>query len=157
VGRDEPIDEVQVNLEWSAGDCSGRTRRRRETGGWSEALDSYGYCGDSANGCDRGGTELATSFRPLPGSNTLLPLCSRQTRPQVDEAVCDFLANVDQILTVWEVAELLRITRQTVYRLAREGKIPAFRIGTDWRFRRDAIDRFMKRPMSIDDDDAEQS
>ena len=67
------------------------------------------------------------------------------------------MANVDQILTVWEVAELLRITRQTVYRLAREGKIPAFRIGTDWRFRRDAIDRFMKRPMSIDEDDAEQS
>jgi excisionase family DNA binding protein len=62
------------------------------------------------------------------------------------------LTIVDRLITADQVAELLRTTRQTVYRLVREGKILAFRIGTDWHFKRDAIDRFMKRPLPVDDD-----
>lgn len=37
------------------------------------------------------------------------------------------------MMTIPEVAELLRIGQRTAYTLAREGKIPAVRIGNQWR------------------------
>ena len=49
----------------------------------------------------------------------------------------------NEILTVTEVCELLRVDRSTIYRLIRLGKIPSFRIGKDWRFRTDVIVRWM--------------
>jgi len=49
-----------------------------------------------------------------------------------------------QILTAKEVAEYLNIHPLTVHKYAREGKIPAFKIGTDWRFHRKFIDRWIK-------------
>jgi excisionase family DNA binding protein len=39
-----------------------------------------------------------------------------------------------KVLTIPEVSEYLRVSRQTIYRLLRRGDIPAFRIGGDWRF-----------------------
>lgn len=46
--------------------------------------------------------------------------------------------------TVDEVAKALKLNPYTVRRLVREGKIPAFKIGGQWRFRKDEIDRFIK-------------
>ena len=48
-----------------------------------------------------------------------------------------------EILTIKEVSDLLRVHPGTIYRLSREGKIPGFRIGGIWRFRRDLIVRWM--------------
>ena len=48
-----------------------------------------------------------------------------------------------RIMTVAEIADYLNVGRRTIYRLARKGKIPAFKIGTDWRFDRDAIEKLM--------------
>lgn len=45
----------------------------------------------------------------------------------------------DAILTIPEVAELLRIAEKTVYTLAQRGEIPAFKVGGQWRFSRGAI------------------
>jgi excisionase family DNA binding protein len=49
----------------------------------------------------------------------------------------------DELLTLKEVCELLQVTQTTVYKLIKAGKIPAFRIGSDWRFRKDLIVRWM--------------
>lgn len=46
--------------------------------------------------------------------------------------------------TVDEVAKAFKLNPYTVRRLVREGKIPAFKIGGQWRFRKDEIDRFIK-------------
>ena len=46
----------------------------------------------------------------------------------------------DEILTVKQVAEYLKVNERTIYRLANEKKIPAFRVGTSWRFRKEEID-----------------
>jgi excisionase family DNA binding protein len=46
----------------------------------------------------------------------------------------------DQILTVKEVAEYLKVNERTIYRLATEKKIPAFRVGASWRFRMQEVD-----------------
>ncbi|MFA5361784.1 MAG: helix-turn-helix domain-containing protein [Candidatus Omnitrophota bacterium] len=43
-----------------------------------------------------------------------------------------------------EIAEYLRLHPYTIRRLAREGKIPAFRAGGRWRFRKDDIDQWSK-------------
>jgi excisionase family DNA binding protein len=47
------------------------------------------------------------------------------------------------VLTVKEISDLLHVRPSTIYKLIRQGKIPAFRIGSDWRFRKDAIMRWM--------------
>jgi len=49
-----------------------------------------------------------------------------------------------EILTTKEVAEYLNIHPLTVHKYAREGKIPAFKIGTDWRFHKKHIERWIK-------------
>jgi excisionase family DNA binding protein len=46
------------------------------------------------------------------------------------------------ILTVDEIADYLKIPRSTIYKLVREGKIPAQKIGRHWRFRKEAIDHW---------------
>ena len=66
----------------------------------------------------------------------------------VDILVCQpviSLAIVDQMLTADEVAVMLRISIGTLYKLVKKGKIPAFRIGTDWRFNREAIEKWMQQ------------
>lgn len=49
-----------------------------------------------------------------------------------------------EIMTTKEVAAYLKIHPLTVNKHAREGKIPAFKIGTDWRFHKQHIDSWIK-------------
>ena len=46
----------------------------------------------------------------------------------------------DDILTVREVAEMLKLADKTVYGLVSNGEITGFKIGGSWRFRRDDIE-----------------
>ncbi len=48
----------------------------------------------------------------------------------------------NEILTIDEVAEYLRLTPQTIYKWAQEKRIPAVKLGKEWRFRRSIIDRW---------------
>lgn len=50
----------------------------------------------------------------------------------------------DGILTIREVAKYLKINEKTAYRLAAEGKLPGFKIGGTWRFRKDEIEKLTK-------------
>jgi len=40
----------------------------------------------------------------------------------------------DEILTLKEVANYLKLAEKTAYRLAAEGKLPGFKVGGSWRF-----------------------
>jgi excisionase family DNA binding protein len=53
------------------------------------------------------------------------------------------MARDQDILTVKELSDLLRLHPTTVYKLVRQGKIPSFRVGNEWRFRKDAIMRWL--------------
>ncbi len=46
-------------------------------------------------------------------------------------------------LTTAEVSRYLQVHPTTVYKLVRNGQIPAFKIGADYRFDRDAIEKWM--------------
>ncbi len=50
----------------------------------------------------------------------------------------------DSILTIDELSTYLKIPKSTVYKLAQEGKIPGQKVGKHWRFRKEAIDRWLE-------------
>lgn len=54
------------------------------------------------------------------------------------------MLELNDILDAEEVGQLLRIHRRTVIRLATLGEIPAFRIGSKWRFVRKDIEQYIE-------------
>jgi len=50
----------------------------------------------------------------------------------------------EDILTADEVASLLRMPRSTIYSLAQEARIPSFKVGRQWRFRKSALEEWVK-------------
>lgn len=49
-----------------------------------------------------------------------------------------------EYLTAKQVAENLQVKPLTIYQWARDGKIPAIKIGRVWRFHKEAIDKFLE-------------
>ena len=49
------------------------------------------------------------------------------------------------VMTIKEVADYLGVHPATVYKFAQQGEIPAFKIGSDWRFHRKFIDQWIER------------
>ena len=47
------------------------------------------------------------------------------------------------VMTLEEVSRYLRINKSTVYRMAREGALPAWKLGNVWRFKKDSIERWI--------------
>jgi excisionase family DNA binding protein len=50
-----------------------------------------------------------------------------------------------EVLTIRELADLLKINEKTAYKLAAGGKIPGFKVGGSWRFERQEIANWIKR------------
>lgn len=51
--------------------------------------------------------------------------------------------NASQVMTSVEAAEYLKMHVKTVCRLAKEGKIPARKVGSEWRFLRSVLDHWL--------------
>jgi len=49
-----------------------------------------------------------------------------------------------EILTVKQLADYLQMDEHTIYRLAKNGKIPAMKIGAEWRFKKNLIDKWIE-------------
>lgn len=70
----------------------------------------------------------------------------------------------DEILTLPEVAQLLKVAEKTVYTMAQRGEIPAFKVRGQWRFKRLDLDQWIEHqkashhegpiPSPSDSDDA---
>lgn len=56
----------------------------------------------------------------------------------------------DQILTLKEVAAYLKLAEKTAYKLAAEGKLPGFKVGGSWRFKRDDINHWIEKKKKED-------
>ena len=52
------------------------------------------------------------------------------------------LSDTGHVLKVRDLSNYLRIHPSTVYRLLKTGQLPAFRVGSDWRFNVEEIDRW---------------
>ena len=54
------------------------------------------------------------------------------------------------IMTIGEVADYLKVTERTIYRLAGAKKIPSFKVGGSWRFSKADIDAWIKKQSEQD-------
>ena len=61
----------------------------------------------------------------------------------------------EEILTIREVASLLRIGEKTAYTMAQAGQIPGFKVGGQWRFRRADLGEWIGRQVSRSERDAQ--
>ena len=49
----------------------------------------------------------------------------------------------DDILTIKELSDYLKVSEKTIYRMVSRAEIPAFKMGTNWRFQKSAIEKWM--------------
>ena len=49
------------------------------------------------------------------------------------------------LMTVRETADYLQVHVSTIYRMLRTKSLPAFRIGSDWRFRKADLDEWLRK------------
>lgn len=61
----------------------------------------------------------------------------------------------DEVLTLKEVATLLKIAERTAYMMVQRGDLPGFKVGGQWRFKRSAIDAWMEKQMRLGRPDEE--
>lgn len=52
---------------------------------------------------------------------------------------------MDDIMTLEEVAKYLKLKPQTIYTWAQKNKIPAAKLGKEWRFRKTVIDKWFNQ------------
>ena len=50
-----------------------------------------------------------------------------------------------EVLTLEEVADFLHVHSSTIYRLLKNRRIPAFKVGSDWRFNQESIEQWVKK------------
>jgi excisionase family DNA binding protein len=62
-------------------------------------------------------------------------------------------ADDSQIMTVEEVAEFLKLSKITIYKLVKKGQLPGFRVGNSWRFRKDKILEIISKQMLDTDEE----
>jgi len=53
------------------------------------------------------------------------------------------------LLTTEQVANYLKIDKFTVYRLVAQKKLPAFKVGNQWRFKRALLEAWLRKNMSV--------
>ena len=51
-------------------------------------------------------------------------------------------------LTVKEVARYLRVNQYTVYRLVTQKKLPAYKVGSQWRFKRSILEQWLESQLN---------
>lgn len=61
----------------------------------------------------------------------------------------------ETLMDIKEVASYLRVKDSTVYTWAQEGKLPAFRLGRLWRFRRADLDAWLENKRNTHDEEDE--
>jgi excisionase family DNA binding protein len=54
-----------------------------------------------------------------------------------------------RVLTVRELSDYLRVHPSTIYRLLKNGQLPGFKVGSDWRFDVETIDRWRASQSSM--------
>lgn len=56
--------------------------------------------------------------------------------------------NMEKWLTLEQIAEYLQMSTSSIYKIAQAGKIPAYKVGRQWRFKKEEIDRWVTNKKS---------
>jgi excisionase family DNA binding protein len=62
----------------------------------------------------------------------------------------------EKLLTIEQVASYLKIDKFTVYRLVTQKKIPAFKVGSQWRFKKKLLDDWLNKNSNQSSEDSSQ-
>ncbi len=54
------------------------------------------------------------------------------------------MAGPDEVMTIEELADYLKISKSTLYKLVQDGGMPGQKVGKRWRFHKDSIDEWLK-------------
>jgi excisionase family DNA binding protein len=74
--------------------------------------------------------------------NNLAAPSVQKTSKKQGKAMKSIFSDSSPVLTVKDLSIYLRVNQSTIYRLIKGRKLPAFRVGSDWRFNREDIDRW---------------
>jgi len=64
--------------------------------------------------------------------------------PTVEGAIKKSATQIEVLWTVRQVADYLQVVEQTVRGMAKRGTLPSIKIGRQWRFRTEDIDKYLK-------------
>jgi len=53
--------------------------------------------------------------------------------------------NMDKWLTLEQIAKYLQMSTSSIYKMAQAGKIPAYKVGRQWRFKKEEIDKWVEK------------
>jgi excisionase family DNA binding protein len=59
---------------------------------------------------------------------------------------------MEEMITIQQVANYLKVDRLTVYRLVTQKGMPAFKVGGQWRFKQEMIDSWLLRNSNMDEE-----
>lgn len=99
------------------------------------------------------GIETLKRIKEISPNTIVVMMSGHNVQDKVQEAFAlgaqDFLAkpfrDIGEIMTMEQVARYLSLHELTVRRLARDGEIPAFKVGRQWRVKRELLDRWIER------------
>jgi excisionase family DNA binding protein len=99
------------------------------------------------------GVETLKRLKEISPDAVVIMMSGHDVSQEVKEAFSlgaqDFIAkpfrDVAEIMTIGQVARYLSLHELTVRRLARDGEIPAFKVGRQWRVKRELLDRWIER------------
>lgn len=99
---------------------------------------------------DIDGVETCKAIRKTSPKTIVIMMSGYPVEDEVREALklgaSDYVAkpfDADEIMGITQVAEYLNIHRMTLYDLVRERKIPAFKVGGQWRFRKELLEKWI--------------
>jgi excisionase family DNA binding protein len=59
---------------------------------------------------------------------------------------------MEELITIQQLANYLKVDRFTVYRLVTHKRIPAFKVGGQWRFKQEMIDSWLMRNSNMSEE-----
>ena len=54
-------------------------------------------------------------------------------------------AKQDSVMTIGELSKYLKISTSTLYKLAKDGRLPGQKVGRHWRFHKDSVDSWLNK------------
>lgn len=64
--------------------------------------------------------------------------------------------NTPEIMNIEELAEYLKVSTSSLYKLAQRGDVPGQKVGKHWRFRKETIDRWLDKQSQLNADTKSQ-
>lgn len=54
---------------------------------------------------------------------------------------------MERLITIKELAEYLHLEEHTIYKMARKGEIPAYKVAGQWRFKKEMIEEWLEQKL----------